>query len=200
MNMDEAYRLGTGALSLRPYTPDDAERVHEAVRESMAELSKWMPWAHPDYSIGDTSKWIEHCGEAWAEGTEYNFAIIDAKDGAFLGGCGLNKVSREERRANLGYWVRKGRTGQGVGTEAALLVARFGFEELGLERIEIGAATQNRASQRVAEKLGAVRDRTQEKWVAVGDRIYDAVIFTLTRQALDKPDPDRRTDTQGSSQ
>ena len=42
-----------------------------------------------------------------------------------------------------------------VATAAALLVARFGFDELGLQRIEIIAAVSNKASQRVAEKIGA---------------------------------------------
>jgi RimJ/RimL family protein N-acetyltransferase len=65
--------------------------------------------------------------------------------------------------ANLGYWVRTSETGRGIASKATRLVAQFGFAELGLQRIEILAAVGNVASQRVAEKAGAVRECVARK-------------------------------------
>jgi ribosomal-protein-serine acetyltransferase len=194
--MQKEVQLTDGSVLLRPYRPEDVAPIYEAVWESIAELSKWMAWAHAHYSVEETGKWIESCGETWANGTECNFVVTDAKDGSFLGGCGLNRISHEERRANLGYWVGTSHTGQGIATAAALLVARFGFGQLQLQRIEITAATDNKASQRVAEKVGAARDRILAKWITVGDRLYDAVVFSLTPADLDKAAVDMRS-TQG---
>lgn len=145
-----------------------------------------MPWAHPDYSIEETKAWIKSCAEMWAKGTEYNFAILDAKDNTFLGSCGLNQVNLVEGFANLGYWVRSTRTKQGIALAAARLLARFAFAELEVKRLEVGAATGNKASQRVAEKLGAKRVGIEKGKLVFRDKVYDRVVFSLLPQDLKK--------------
>jgi len=73
---------------------------------------------------------------------------------AFLARVGLDWISASGT-ANVGYWVRTGQTGQGIATAAVRRVARFGFEDLGLRRLELLVAVDNLASRRVAEKVGA---------------------------------------------
>jgi len=184
--MQTEIQLTDGSILLRPYRSSDAKAVHKAVRESLPELSVWLPWAHPDYSIEESRTWIALCAEMWAKGTEFNFAILGKQNGAFLGGCGLNQVDLANHFANLGYWVRSRYTRRGVATAAAQLVARFGFKELKLKRIELGAATDNLASQRVAEKLGATRLGIQIAQMVFRDKVYDRVIFSLNRKDFKK--------------
>jgi RimJ/RimL family protein N-acetyltransferase len=185
MIMQKEVELTDGSILLKPYRLSDAAPLYQVVRESLPELLPWMPWAHPDYSLEESKKWIELCARTWAKGKEYNFAILDAKDGSLLGGCGLNKVRRRARFANLGYWVRSKGTRKGIATAAALLVARFGFNELRLNRIEIGAAVGNVASQRVAEKIGASREGIQKRKIVFRDKVYDRVVFSLTPKDLE---------------
>ena len=47
-------------ISLRPYRRDDADVLCAAVRESLAELQPWMPWAHQQYAIHETRVWLDH--------------------------------------------------------------------------------------------------------------------------------------------
>ncbi len=184
--MRDDVELTDGTLLIRPYQTGDIMAVHEAVRESVAELLPWSWWCRADYSIEDTRTWLESRPEAWAKEVEYDLAITDAKEGLFLGGCGLNHINRTNKYANLGYWVRSTRTGQGVATAATLLVAEFGFSELKLNRMEIAAAIGNKASQRVAEKAGAHREGILRNRIAVRDQIYDAVMFSLIAADLGK--------------
>jgi len=184
--MQKHIQLTDDCILLRPYQLSDAEPLYEAVRESLPELLPWMPWAHPDYSLKESQKWIESCARNWARGKEYNFVILDARDSRLLGGCGLNQVKRRAHFANLGYWVRSKCTGRGIATAAALLLVRFGFEELGLTRIEVGAATGNIASQRVAERIGAIRQGIQKRKIAFRGKVYDRVVFSLTAKDLEK--------------
>ena len=88
--------------------------------------------------------------------------------------------------ANLGYWVRTNSVGRGVATSATRLAARFGFEELGLHRIEIVAAVENIASQRVAEKAGALREGLLRKRLLIRGESQDAVLFSLLPEDLAK--------------
>jgi RimJ/RimL family protein N-acetyltransferase len=48
--------------------------------------------------------------------------------------------------------------GQGVATHASALLCAYGFERLGLTRVELLVDAGNVASLRVGERLGAVRD------------------------------------------
>jgi RimJ/RimL family protein N-acetyltransferase len=110
--MIEQVELTDGFVTLKPCKLQYLDQLHESVIESMAELSAWMSWAHPDYSINESREWLKTRPEQWTNGTAYDFAILDADDGSFLGGCGLNHIHEADNFANLGYWVRTSRTGQ----------------------------------------------------------------------------------------
>jgi ribosomal-protein-serine acetyltransferase len=179
--LNKSIELVDAQVLLKPYRPGDASRLYEAVRESITELSQWMFWCHQDYSVAESWAWLESRADAWKKGNDYDFSINDPGDGQYLGGCGINRVDSINRVANLGYWVRSSRTGEGVATAATLLLARYCFNELLLNRIEIIVATGNRASQRVAEKVGAVREGVLRKRLVIRDSIHDVVMFSLVR-------------------
>jgi ribosomal-protein-serine acetyltransferase len=169
-------------IKISRFYTEDIDNLFEAVQDSIEEVYVWLPWCHPGYSKQETIDWIDHQIDAWDYANEFNFKIVDLKDGKIIGGVGLNQIIKEHKVANLGYWVRSGYTGKGVATYASLLCARFGFEELCLNRIEIIAAVENVASIKVAEKTGAKRDCILRNRLIVHDKIYDAVMFSLIRQ------------------
>jgi ribosomal-protein-serine acetyltransferase len=171
------------ACAIRPYEPGDGARLHEAVRESLAELSVWMPWAHPAYSLAEAQGWASSRTALAAQGLEYNFAIVGV-DGAFLGGCGINQVNRIHRFANLGYWVRTRATRRGVATAAVRLLAEWAFLHTDLARLEIVCAVGNEASQRVAERAGAMREGVLRGRLLIHGRHADAVMHSITRGRL----------------
>jgi len=171
-------------VRIRAHRADDVDVLFQAVSESVPEVSPWLPWCHEGYSREESAAWIASRPEAWQSGTEYAFAVEDARTGAFLGGCGLNHVDPHNKCANLGYWVRTTRARQGVATAAARLLARFGFEDLGLQRIEILAAVRNRASQRVAEKLGARKEGVLRKRFFLRGVPQDGLLYSLLADEL----------------
>ena len=177
--MNLKTELTDGHIIVRPYREEDAGVLYEAVRESIAEVSPWLPWCHENYSIEEsrefiTSRRIASQGDEW-----YSFAIFAQEGGRFLGGVGLNFINRVHQMGNLGYWVRTSAVGSGVATSATRLAARFGFEQLGLHRIEIVAAINNIASQRVAEKAGATREGILRKRLLIRGESQNAVLFSL---------------------
>jgi RimJ/RimL family protein N-acetyltransferase len=174
--------LTDGNILIRPYSTADTRAVYEAVRESIKEISAWMGWCHADYAIEETSAFIESRAEARESDREYTFGIFDARTGAFLGGTGLSFVNRVHNCANLGYWVRSSCTGRGVASAAARLVARFGLESCGFQRIEILAALGNLPSQRAAEKAGALREAVLRKRLLVKGQPQDAVLYSLVAE------------------
>jgi RimJ/RimL family protein N-acetyltransferase len=176
--------FSSDGISIRRYRVTDVTLVYEGVRESISEISPWLPWCHPDYSMEDSAAWVLSRDEAWANAVEHSFVITDAQTGAFLGTVGLNYFNRDHQFANLGYWVRSSCTGRGVATTATLLTARFGLRVLGLQRIEILAAVGNKASQRVAEKAGAKKEGLLRNRLSVRGLAHDAVMYSLIASDL----------------
>ena len=187
--------LTNGSVLLRPPQMRDIGPMYEAVRESITEVSRWLAWCHPDHSVEDSRAWIKSRPAAWASGSEYSFAITDAADGAFLGTCGLNRIDPLHRCANLGYWVRTSQTGRGVAAGATILVARFAFKELKLNRVEIVIADSNAPSLRVAKKVGATWEGLLRRKLVAHGEVHDAVMFSLIWRDLEQLERDRSTDS-----
>ena len=171
---------GDASVGIRPYAVDDAPLLCEAVLESFADLAPWMPWCHPAYSIEESRAWLTRQVELFRERSEFEFAIASA-DGRYLGACGLNRIDRVNRRANLGYWVRSSEAGRGVATLAVRLLRDWGFRETDLVRLEIIVAVGNAPSLRVAEKSGAVREGVLRQRLRIHGNSHDAVCFSFVR-------------------
>lgn len=167
-------------LLLRPLVADDAPGLYAAVHSSIVSLSYWFPWCHPDYALSDAQAWVAQGIAAWEERTGFPMGIFDEHDGALLGCVGLSQVDRVNSSANLGYWVGEPHRGKGIATRAALLCASLAFENLGFERLEIVALVHNRASQRVAEKVGATRAAFARDRLVFQGRPAAAFVYSLT--------------------
>lgn len=172
-------------ILLRQYQLNDIPMIVEAVRESAAELKPWISWCQHEYTEEQARVWLESLPESWEKGISYDFAMIDSTDRSYLGGCGINHIRWIYQFANLGYWVRTDRTGQGIASRVVPLLTRYAFEHLGLKRVEIVVAVGNKASQRVAQKAGAVREGILRNRVVIGENVYDAVMHSLIPQDFD---------------
>jgi ribosomal-protein-serine acetyltransferase len=166
-------------LLVRPWRPDDATRLHAAVRSSLSTLSHWLPWASDAYDAAAANDWIAHCTRMRAADEEHHFGVFDAATGAVLGGVGLNHRIRAYRSAHMGYWVADAARGRGVAVAAARQAADVGFGSLGLQRIAILVQPDNRASLRVAIKLGAVCEGIARDAIVFDGAACDAVVFSL---------------------
>ena len=165
---------------IRRYRLDDAAVVAEAARESVNEIQPWMPWCHPDFSVDESRAWLEANVPAFDAGTAFEFAIV-SPDGKYLGGCGLNQIDALNNRANLGYWVRSTDTRRGVATAAVRALRDWAFDHTSLIRLEIVVAVGNIPSQRVAAKVGAVREGLLHKRLLLHGAVHDATMFSLTK-------------------
>jgi ribosomal-protein-serine acetyltransferase len=181
--------LTDGYLRLRPYRPQDAPDLYDAVRDSLPELCQFMPWCHADYALAESQQWLASRQEAWINGEDYSFAIEEADTQRYLGGCGINRINHLNRYANLGYWVRSNVAGRGIATAATRLLIPFAFGALGLQRIEIVAAVDNTGSLRVAEKVGAVREGVLRHTLYLGGGPRDAVMHSILPSDLPLPEP-----------
>lgn len=147
--------LATARLRLDWWRPEDAPSLWEAIETSRTTLSPWMPWALTSHR--DPEESLERI-EAWTrlrnapEADEFFLGLFDRASGEVVGGAGLHRVLPALGQAEVGYWVREGRRGAGLCTEAVRALVTSAFRDWGLRRIVIECAGDNVASRRVAEK------------------------------------------------
>ncbi len=147
--MNPRTPLITLRLRLEPVTAEHAEGLYQAALASRAELLPWMPWA-VDITLDGNRRYAVDAERAWQAGEEFHFAVLE--EDLVLGVVGLNR--NRNGSAELHYWTRSDRTGRGYTTEAGERIIRWGIEELGVKFLTLWAGVENRASRRVAEKLG----------------------------------------------
>ena len=140
--------LVTERLRLRPATLQDLEVWLELSRDAEEH---WF--GEPSSTIDDArAKLMWHI----AHQEQHGFASWAAElraTGKVIGAAGLTHLAGSAE-IEVGYRFLKKHWGQGYATEAASASIRFGFDELGLERIVAVTLPENRASRRVMEKCG----------------------------------------------
>ena len=167
------------SVEIRAYRPGDEDALYEAVCESIPEVSRYETWCHPGYGRQEATDYVNFWIETREKKQAFYFAVEERVSGVFLGSCGLSGWNSNHRHAMLGYWIRTSRTGQGVATAAARQVASYGFEDLGLIRIELPIAASNLASRRIAEKIGAVQEGISRNRLILPEGPVDVVIYGL---------------------
>ncbi len=141
----------------------------------MNELRPWMPWA-TSLALEAERDFAERAALGWER--DDGWAFVALLDGEVSGTVGLHAFEPAINLAELGYWIRSDVCGRGLATEAASAVVAFGFEELGLHRIDLFAGCENQASVRVAEKVGFVREGLARRRLR-GEDYYDAYMYGL---------------------
>ncbi|HEX5379024.1 MAG TPA: GNAT family N-acetyltransferase [Phenylobacterium sp.] len=145
---DRHIELRTPRLLLRPSRPTDAARFTEI--QSNWNVTRMLRMAAWPVVPAEMAAWVDEHAREWSAGTAYRFAV--ERDGLVIGLCDLDEI--EGPRGDLGYWYDEASWGQGLATEAARAVVRFGLETLGLTRLRSGHAADNAASGRVLIGLG----------------------------------------------
>lgn len=169
-----------GVITIRPFESEDVPEFFAAVRGSVNDLGRWMPWCHADYSMDEAKAWLATCQAEWVRGTSYPFLIVESKSHEVVGSVDINQINSEHGFGNIGYWVASEYAGKGIATAAVKLVVQFGFEEIGLTRLEIIALTENVASHRVAEKAGARFECIARNRLVGWGKPYDAAVYSIT--------------------
>jgi len=176
--------LRSSRLLLRPPRRSDLDPLDEAIRETLPQLVAWLPWATREHSRADSRRYLRVAQAARAHRQTLEFVIEEARTGELLGVTGLHRIDWYRRSAGLGYWIRRSAWGKGFATEAAAALMRHAFLDCKLHRIEIHVALQNHASQRVAEKLGCLREGIARDVEVIDGRYLDHVQYSALSSDL----------------
>jgi ribosomal-protein-alanine N-acetyltransferase len=155
----ELTTIKTKRLLLRQFMESDIENVFKGLSnpkiikhygisfDSLESTKEQMTW-FADLEKSGNGKW---------------FAICSLDDKTFFGAGGFNNLSKEHKKAEIGFWLLPDYWGQGIMNEAMPQICDFGFNKLGLHRIEGFVEAENSNCKNAMAKLdfhyeGTMRD------------------------------------------
>ncbi len=152
--LDFPYSFETERLLIRGPLPGDAKRLRDAVVESQAELSPWMPWAieipsEEDYEVRVRTGRLKFL----AREDLWMMLLLKGTD-TIVGGSGLHRIDWAVPKFEIGYWARTQYAAHGYITEAVNGITAFAFDVLGAARVEIRCDVRNERSVAVARRAG----------------------------------------------
>jgi RimJ/RimL family protein N-acetyltransferase len=169
--------LVDGPTALRPWRDSDVNALVAACQDP--EIARWTR-VPENYGEADARAQLMHRYDAIHAGTLAPFAIVSTSDASeLLGSISLLRLAWEHARGEVGYWLAREARGHGHTTRAVRLICTWGFEALGLDRIELLAATGNPASQRVAERAGFTREAVLRSYIRGKDGLQNMVAYSL---------------------
>lgn len=151
--------LTTERLLLRQFVASDIENVFKGL--SHPEIIKYYGVSYQ--TVEATKEQMDFFADLEKEGTGIWWAICSLDNQNFYGAGGLNNLNKEHKKAEIGFWLLTDFWGQGIMNEAMPLLCDYGFDKLGLHRIEGIVETENINCKKAMAKLnfdleGTMRD------------------------------------------
>jgi RimJ/RimL family protein N-acetyltransferase len=143
---------------IRSYFPDDAPLCAEALNASYDHIAPFLTWARPYTSVKEAKRIARTFRERYVLNQDYILAVLNPDETLWLGSSGyhLREGGLENQSAEIGMWIRKDASGQGLGTLLLCDLLTWGFSEWPWERLSWRCNARNIASRRTAEKAGMV--------------------------------------------
>lgn len=143
--------LSTERIIMRKITIDDVDDMYEYSKDS--NVTKYLTWS-PHADMVYTLEYVNYLQSRYRSGDFYDWGVTLKESGKMIGTCGFTRFDYANNSAEIGYVLNPRFHGLGIATEVTARVIEFGFETLGLNRIECKFMIENAASRRVMEKNG----------------------------------------------
>jgi ribosomal-protein-alanine N-acetyltransferase len=141
--------IKTSRLLLRPFVDSDLPKVFEGL--SHPDIIKYYGVSYD--SLEATKEQMKFFADLEKDGMGIWWGIVSLDNKIFYGAGGLNSLSKEHKKAEIGFWLLPEFWGAGIMKEGMPIICDYGFEKLGLHRIEALVESDNTNCKRAMAKL-----------------------------------------------
>lgn len=178
--MEILDHIETDRLLLRPFTPADLDALHRLWTDPEVRRYLWDDEIIPQDQTAGIIAGSQSCFESRHFGL---WGIRRKQPGDdLIGFCGY-WYFHDPPELQLLFGVAPDHWGKGVATEAAKAMIAYGFNTLGLDRVEASTDSPNVASWRVLEKAGMTFWKQERK------QGLDARYYFIQKEPASPPSP-----------
>ena len=129
-----------------------ATEVFKVIDDNREHLKPWLPWEKLTLRVEDSLKYLFEKEELIKKGEKIEYGIF--LNDEYVGNIGLFDIDKDNKSAEIGYWISSKVGQNGYVSEALCLIEQEGFESFDLNRIQIKCDEKNKGSAGVAKKCG----------------------------------------------
>lgn len=130
------------------------------------------------HTLEDTKEqmeWFANSKQKW-------FAICSIDNKEFYGAGGLNDISVEHKKGEIGLWLLPQYWGKGIMKEAMTHICNYAFERLKLHRIEGFVDSENNNCKRAMSKLDFEFEGTMKDCEVKNDKFISLNIYSKIKK------------------
>lgn len=162
---------------LRLHEKRYAQAYFDLIDQNRTYLREWMPWLDHETSVENTREYIKSALRQFADNGSLQTGIW--YQGNIVGSIGYHPINWNTRKVEIGYWLAAPLQGKGLMTKSCKTLIAYAFDELGLNKVEIRCATENKRSRAIPERLGFTQEGIlrQSEWLY--DHFVDLVVYGM---------------------
>lgn len=161
-------------IVLRAFAESDVDAVIDASSDPFIPKITSVP---ERADVTSALAFIARQHERAVSGAGYSFAV--EVDSMCVGQIGLWLRDVDQGRATIGYWIRPASRRRGFAAAALAVVTKWGFETVGVDRLQLYVEPWNVGSWRAAERVGYKREGLLQSWERVGEERRDMFMYGL---------------------
>ena len=135
--------------------------------------------AVPTWSDEDEAKFLAWYRTRNQQPDRLDLAVVDKASGQCVGEVVLNDWSDANRSCSFRTVIGPKGRDRGLGTESVRMIIGYGFEQLGLHRIELQVYAFNPRARRVYDKVGFVPEGVLRESLRWEDEWVDATVMSI---------------------
>lgn len=132
------------------------------------------------YTEKDALARIAGINEGFKDKNRFAFVITIPPKDELIGEIGI-RLETEHHKAEIGYWISEPYCNNGYATEAISAILRFGFVELGLNKIYATRFSSNFASGKVLEKNSMQQEGILRQEYYFKGQFRDSIRYSITK-------------------
>jgi [ribosomal protein S5]-alanine N-acetyltransferase len=150
--------IQTERCLLRKIVDSDIENIFRGL--SHPEVIKYYGVSYQ--TLEATQAQMKFYADLEANETGVTWAICNTDNSIFYGVVGVYHISKEHKKAELGFWLLPEFWGKGILVEVMPFVYEYVFNTLGIHRIEAFVETENVNSKRLMQKINFRHEGTMQ--------------------------------------
>lgn len=179
ISLNNFPQIETERFRLRPIELTDANEVFHYF--SLDQVTKYYD-LDTFTDMSEAIRLIENWQTRFVNKEGIRWGIATKQDNKIIGSCGYHNWEKDHFKAEVGFEVAPEYWQKGVMTEVLRHVLQYGFEKMGLFRIEALYDPENIASKKTLEKAGFVYEGTLRKASFEKGRFCDAAICSVLKE------------------
>ncbi len=157
--------------------PRHAMELFKLVDFNRPNLREWLPFVDDYQSIADAAQFIARNSEesSGEKGLVMGIWVREMLAGIVT----YDRIDWSNRAALIGFWLGRSFQGRGIMTRTCSALIDLAFNELGLNRVEVSCAVENRRCRLVPERLGFRQEGVSRQREWLYDHFVDTVSYGM---------------------